>query len=90
MKKQLIQNMIELAKEEYDQLTDYSQTLHRVIDVLQNSSPQEWVAIGETIMNEGAYQMIARAEGREILYDVNADGRINDKLLPPKNLTSVP
>ncbi|PWA11101.1 hypothetical protein DCC39_10405 [Pueribacillus theae] len=90
--KQLLLKKIDKAKENYSELDNvaYSNVLHKVIDLLDNSNPTEWVAIGETIMMEGAYQMIAQTEGRKIPYDTTNIG-INreDKLFTAKNTPSV-
>ena len=67
----LLQKTLDQSKENYKHLDrkTYSIKLHKVIDVLATSSPLEWIAIGETIMKEGAYQIIATKEGRRIPYD---------------------
>lgn len=88
---QLLQAKIDKAKNSYKEMDrkQYSIKLHKVIDVLANSSPREWVAIGETIMYEGAYQMIAEKEGRKIEYDTSNDSNRKNKLFTAKNSTSV-
>lgn len=70
---ELLKQTIEQSKQQYRNLDkkSYSTKLHEVIDILISSSPVEWIAIGETIMKEGAYQILALKEGREIPYDTN-------------------
>lgn len=72
---QVIQFTIEHLKSSYGKLNNkqYSRNLHEVIDILKESNPIEWVAIGETLMKEGAYQTLAKEEGRKIEYDFNTN-----------------
>lgn len=50
-------------------MDNYSETLHKVIDVLREQPPIMWILVGNAISDEGMYQQEAEREGRTIEYD---------------------
>lgn len=84
--KALLQEVVHLSSTMASTQAHYTPALDAAMNALSRFSPEVWAAVGKTIMEEGAYRMIARMETKEGRYaDSDFGNTATDELLSAEN-----
>lgn len=86
VRQSLLQEVITFAEQLPGGRQGYAEHLGAVMDILEHCPPELWVTVGQTVMQEGAYRMIAKMETKE---EESVKFRVSytDQLLTTKDIT---